>query len=67
MCEERKIDATDILYILMNGKHMETREYQNKMGRYRESFEGFDLDGHRVLRVVIHEELDILVITAIDL
>lgn len=67
MCEERTIDEKDVLRVLKTGKHVETREYENRQNKFRENFEGEDIDGNQRIRVVIREEKNILIITVIDI
>lgn len=67
MCDERAIDRSDVEHVLLTGRHIETREYEDKVGRYRENFEGLDQDQAKRLCIVTREESNILIITVIDI
>jgi hypothetical protein len=64
---ERDIRYRDVEHVVTQGLLTQTREYQKAPGRLRECFEGEDVNQTRPLRIVVREELDIVIITVIDL
>lgn len=67
MLFQRGIDHEDVKSAIQKGEHVETRDYENKRGLYREVFEGLSFDENRLIRVVIRNEEYLVIITVIYL